>query len=299
MLMRKSDGERHRGESEERSLKDIVSEAREIGQGLAEDHRKAAENSQLSADLAETTGRVLNNINEEDLGPSFEDLRVGWETHLTGLRRAKSVMNAYPWQAVDSTTSGTALVTSDSSLYITRAHPILPPDLALALSDQSQVISRAANEQKATKLLEEFELDEAESDGKMSPMDQFSTAHEALTRPVSTDDRVASTSLIPMREAINAALDKLLHRASGARLRASDGPNKPYRKVMAILRGLGNEVLAESMAQKLAQDWMGLLGELSDGKTEAMTRDEVRRIVNKATLYIISLLSNLDPTKLN
>lgn len=297
--MKADQNEQERATPHERSLKDIVSEAGEVSSELAESHRSAAEASQLSADLAETTGRVLDNIDEDDLGPSIEEMHEAWSTHLAGLYQAKSSMDRYPWLAVDITTSGTALVTSDSSSYVRIANPTPLPGLAEALDDQVEIISRAANEERAIELMRDFGLDHPQNEGEMSALDQFKTAHEALTRPISADDRVGSTSLIPMREAINATLDILLHRASAARLLASDGHNRPYRKAMAVLRGLGDKQLGDQRWQKLSQDWMNLLGELSDGKTETKTREEIRRLVNKATLYVIALLSNLDPGKLS
>ena len=288
------------GRSDEpRPLEDIVEEAEEVSEELSRQHREAAEETQQSADLARSTKRVLFLIDPVTLGPWYEEMYAGWEFHLDNLNSAKAAMDSYPWLVMGSSASGTAILSSDTSSYIRTMLVAVPPVLEQALEDQEEVIERAAKKEKAFKLMEQLGLDESHVRGLLNPLEQFKTAHDALSKPVSGEDRVATTSLIPMREAINSALDNLLHHASGATLTSADGPNKPYRKVAVIARELGRDEIHETQRQKWAQDWDRLLAELSDGKKEIIERDELRRIVNKSTLFIISLLSGLDSDKLN
>lgn len=286
-------------ETEPRPLEYIVEEAEEISEELSKLHREAAEETQQSADLARSTKQVLFHVDPAALGPWYEENYAGWEFHLGNLNRAKNAMDNYPWLAMGSSSSGTAILSSDTSGYIRTMVVPVPPALERALVDQDEVIERAANKEKAYKLMGQLGLDESHVDGQLSPLEQFRTAYDALERPVSGEDRVATTTLIPMREAIDSALDNLLHRVSGASLTAADGPNRPFRKVAVIGRELALDEVDESQRQKWAQDWVRLLDELSDGKKEIIERDELRRLVNKATLLVIGLLSGLDPKKVN
>lgn len=284
---------------EPRPLEEIVDEAEEVSEELSKLHREAAEDTQQSADLARSTKQVLVLVDYETLGPWYEENYSGWVSHLDNLNRAKANMDNYPWLMMGTSGSGTMILSSDTDSYIRTSHVTVPLELDQALRDQEEVIERAAKKEKAFELMEKFGLDETHIEGQLSPREQFETAYDALSRPVSGEDRIATTSLIPMRGAIDSALDNLLHQTSGATLTATDGPNKPYRKVAVISRELALDEVEESQRQKWAQDWVRLLDELSGGKKEAIERDELRRLVNKATLFVIGFLSGLDPNKLS
>jgi hypothetical protein len=292
--------------TEPASLEDVVGEAEQLSEEIARDARTVEEEAQQSADLAKSTRTVISHIEDPtEFGAWYEEMYEGWSDHRDNLRRFRLAMGELPWGLMSASTSGTAVLSSDSSAsirsFIIEAPKnfVAPEGLTIALDDYDEVISRSANRDKVIGLMKQFDLDKPHKEGEVSPMDQFQAAYDALNRPVSGEIPRANTALIPMREAIDSSLDSLLHRTSGARLDKADGPNKPYRKVMAIAKALSLDEIDEPQFRNWAQIWHDLLDELSGAKKEMIGREELRRLVNKSTLFLSSLLGGLDSDKLN
>jgi len=54
----------------------------------------------------------------------------------------------------------------------------------------------------------------------------------------------------------------------------------------------------DEMVDSWARDWTNLKDELSSAKVDPLDRSEWSRLLNKATLFVKSFLSGLDPSKI-
>jgi hypothetical protein len=162
------------------------------------------------------------------------------------------------------------------------------------------VFQRSSEKEAAIELLRSFRLDEPFR-GRRSAVEQFETAYDAINRPVTGSTDPAQTSLIPMREAIETALDHLLHmRPIRTNIGNVQGQNKDWRKIVAIAIQLKKDEIPESIFQSWARDWSNLKSQLlSPAKTERIDRAEWGRRISKATRFVIAFLSGLDAGKID
>ena len=153
--------------------------------------------------------------------------------------------------------------------------------------------SRPQLRDEVAKLLIQFGLDKPQHPGEKSPLEQFNTAHEAFTTPV-TPSAPASTSLIPLRECIHSVLDGL----SQARpIKERTGKNQ-RRKVISIASQLKTDSVPKDVVLEWADEWHDLnSGDLSGAKRRDISRDEWQRHLRRGTLFLHGFLKGLDPAK--
>jgi hypothetical protein len=167
------------------------------------------------------------------------------------------------------------------------------PDFHEAWSHYIVVTSRPTLKDEVTNLLRTFYLDIAPS-GKQSPLEYFETAHRAFESPIS-EGNPAITSLIPMREAVETALDELL------KLRPQqEATGKSHgKKISFICKQFKKDAVSDVVVQEWVDQWQDISDrDLSASKRYRMTRDEWNRKLNRATLFLHSFLTGLDPHKL-
>ena len=199
-------------------------------------------------------------------------------------------------QSSTDSASGTATLTSvtTSGIFSRGIAPFAhDPNFEHSWVHFIEVTSRPEKKLEVFRLMKEFRLD-ISSAGSKSSLELFQTAHQAFESPVSQSNPI-STSLIPMREAIESSLDELL------RLRpiqqASGHGNR--KKVAAICAQLKKDSVSDLVVQEWGDQWHDINdNDLSSSKRQNITREEWSRRLNIATLFLYSLLTGLDSSKL-
>jgi hypothetical protein len=181
--------------------------------------------------------------------------------------------------------------------------PTLPKSIRLevapALEGFNDVIKKSANKTEALQLMHTLNLDKPFLN-RRSSAEQFETAYDAMNKPVTGKFEPANTSLIPMREAIETALDQLLNqRPNKTNIPDVENQNKDWRKINAIAEQLKQDSIPDSQISYWAGEWTTLKKNLlSPAKTERIDRDEWAKRINRSTIFLIGFLSGLDSTKL-
>jgi len=226
--------------------------------------------------------------------PSIEGLALQWNQIAEQTTHIRFVLEDV--QPTTDTVSGTATLTSvTTSGVISRniAPYIHDPNFDHSWGHFIEVTSRPEKKLEVIRLMKAFRLDIPPA-GSKSPLDLFQTAHQAFEAPVSKSNPV-STSLIPMREAVEASLDELL------RLRPEQqaGGHGNRKKIAAICAQLKKDSVTDLMVQEWADQWHDINDkDLSSSKRQHITREEWSRRLNRATLFLYSLLIGLDSSRL-
>ncbi|MGA2111759.1 MAG: hypothetical protein ABSG98_06365 [Anaerolineales bacterium] len=281
-------------------LEHILDDAERVGKDLAEQGRTRTEKGTVMSDLASTFRAVLDQVPQSVTLTGLEDPIEDWRAYLEAGRKERDRMAGHEYGAITSA-SGTATLSSAHSMM---TFVCLVPQSARPLAEEAvqsfnAVLARTASKEKVVELMKAFGLDKSHH-GRISAIRQFITAYDALQRPVSGDFDPASTSIIPMREAIETTIDHLLDlRPTRSNLVAAEGQNKDWRKVAAIADQLRKDFVTPEQIQSWARDWCFLKrSTLSPSKTEPINRSTWERRINEATIFLASLMSGLDPAKL-
>lgn len=260
-----------------------------------------AENAQTTLnDLGSRFQNVIDGANATlplvpYLSPSeIEDVGVIWN------EVAKQTEHSYHWleEAFPSTdaASGTVSLTSTTTIGIFTPK-LVPfsgdPTFTDAWSHYIEVTSRPTLKDEVIVLIRAFQLDIAPP-SKKSTLELFETAHRAYEIPVSKRNPVI-TSLIPMREAVESAIDELLRR----RPQQAPSGSSYSKKILSIGNQLKKEIIADVVVQEWADQWHDISDkDLSASKRHQMTRAEWSHKLNRATQFLHSFLTGLDSTKL-
>ena len=197
---------------------------------------------------------------------------------------------------VVNSTSGSVTVTSSDvfnyekiGLYASEDHKKQAEE---AIDNINQITQRIADKNQVIESMKLFNLDKAFS-GEKSPLELFTTAHNAFEMPIQENDPVI-TSLIPIRESINLMIEHLL------RERTTQEPcGNEREKIKSIGRQLKKDSLEENVVISWADQWHIMKGEdLSSSKNKAISRKEWQYRLNKSTIFIKSILEGLDNSKL-
>jgi len=225
---------------------------------------------------------------------SIEALALQWNQIGEQTARIKFVLEDV--QSSTDSVSGTATLTSvTTSGSISRdfASYANDPDFEHSWGHFIEVTSRPEKKLEVIHLMKEFHLDIPPA-GSKSPLELFQTAHQAFESPVSKSNPI-STSLVPMREAIEASLDELL------RLRPIQQANGHgnRKKIAAICAQLMKVSVSDLVVQEWGDQWHDINDkDLSSSKRQNITREEWSRRLNRATLFLYSFLTGLDSSKL-
>jgi hypothetical protein len=241
-------------------------------------------------DGANATLPLIPYINTENI----EEIAVLWS------EVARQTEHSYHWLVEASSSSGSASGTV--SLTSTTISGIIAPKIVPYSVDPAfqgawihyvEVANRPTLKDEVISLIRTFHLDIAPT-GQKSSLELFQIAHKAFESPISTGNPVI-TSLVPMREAIESALDELL------KLRhKQEATGASYsKKILSIGAQLKKDFISDVVVQEWADQWHDINDkDLSASKRYQMTREEWSRKLNRATLLFHSLLTGLDPTKI-
>ena len=283
----------------EEHLEDLLDETEEVGDEIAAAGQELNEQGTFVADHARTFKAVIKDVPAIELGPTYEYLVDGLTMNLVNLHQVKDGLESLPVYATTGTSSASAIYTSDAVVDVITFrvdHPIA--GFSEAVSDFEEVIDRTASMESVIALMENLGLDESHKEDEVPALELYKTSIDALNKPVTDDLDPVITSYIPMREAIETTLDHLLHKASGAKVEPREGKNTDWRKLYAVSMNLKHFEIPDNQVQGWANEWMALKKVLSEGKGDAITRDEWRRVIRKATLFLIGFLTAINPTNL-
>jgi hypothetical protein len=192
--------------------------------------------------------------------------------------------------------SSTVSISSVStSGVVSRIGPVYNSDSVFidAYHYMNEINQRQVKKDRVMELMQKFHLDITHGNNK-SPLENFCLAHQAFESPVFTDNPDI-TSLIPMRESIEASLDELLKQ----RPKQKNVGSSNRKKILAICDQLKNDLITDVVINEWADQWHEMSDkDLSASKQIRMTREEWSRKLIRATLFLESFLNGLDPVKL-
>jgi hypothetical protein len=195
--------------------------------------------------------------------------------------------------AFTSTASGTNFAMTQFTALPSQPPSLLPPQQEATFMPQRNlrfVIDQSIKRDELLALMRQFGLAKAYP-GKKSPIELFEIAWASYERPVLASSPV-STSLIPMREAIESTLQELLRRRP-----VEEAAKNQRSKILSIGRQLAHAGITEEDTQTWANNWERLVDELSDAKQGNYSRDEWRDVLRRAILFLQELLQGIDPAK--
>lgn len=275
-----------------KELGKVLDEIEETGGEIEAKGRESTKAGRSMSDLARATKAALPHLPPNvDIEFLYDDLSLYRDQGLTVLKGLHEI----PLEPLSSTGS-TAHVSVSGSFVPEDILPYTPPPLrdeALgAITLVHQVIGRAAETAEVEELLLSLGFDKA-AKGKKSPLELFRTANSAYEAPVK-EGTPASTSLIPLRECIRLVIDELLKRRS-----TQEKTRNERNKILSIGTQLKIDAIQLENIRSWAHQWEELLGkDLSSAKDQAMPREEWRRRLQRATLFLRAFLTGLDPQKM-
>jgi len=263
--------------------------------------KEQAENAQTTlGDIGSRMQNVIDGANATlPLIPymdtvNIEELGVLWS------EVSRQTEHSYRWlqEAYSSTDSASGTVslssTTISGIFSPKIAPYsVDPDFQAAWVHYIDVANRPTLKTEVIDLLRTFHLDIVPT-GKKSPLELFQIAHQAFEAPISKGNPVI-TSLVPMREAVESALDELLK----LRPKQESTGSSHSKKILSIGAQLKKNFISDVVVQEWADQWHDISDkDLSASKRYQMTRDEWSRKLIRATQFFHSLLTGLDPTKM-
>lgn len=192
------------------------------------------------------------------------------------------------------TTSGSAAFSSTGTLKvdILSFDPDERKKVQEARDNLLQVTSRFSTLDEIIELMEQFHLD-LPPHGKKTPIELLQTACWAYEIPVS-DTNPVSTSLIPMRECLEATISKLLQLRPWQEKAKSN-----WAKIVSTGNQLKRDNIPDEQIQIWASQYHDLIKkELSPAKQIDITRNEWRRRLVLGIIFLGSFMKGLDPSKL-
>lgn len=163
-------------------------------------------------------------------------------------------------------------------------------EVRVAAQRLSAVIDRQADKDHVLSLIRQYDLSHAPA-GHKSPEELFETAWAAFERPVAQGSP-ASTSLIPMRECINATVAILLRR------RPKQEQTKRSGKILSIGKQTAHSTIPEFVIQSLQGRHDEIVDDLSAAKQRDFSREAWGDLLRRATLFLREFLETLDRSKM-
>jgi hypothetical protein len=272
-------------------LEHVLRSVEEKGAQLAGRGRAITWSGQYIQDLAHETFSVVRS----GLPPgAVEVLIVGFEVIDHQADRALATIGVVSVPAVNSTagTAASAIAIALNPIALLQNFPAEERPLALnGLLRVRSVAMRGTETERVLEMMRQHGLDTA-AKGRKSPAELFKTAHDAFEAPVSPGNPI-STSLIPIRSAINDSIAELIRR------RPRQEPAKHQRdKILSIGRQFKRDDVADEVVESWADQWTILLKrDLHPSKDADFSREQWALAIENATLFLKSVLEGLDPSK--
>lgn len=278
-------------EDQKNLLIDLIHQGEAKGRIIANYGGEIIGFGQRIADVGFASAEVLTNVmpNRTDL----DKMTQAWQY---ANKQEDDMLKAItPIASSSTTTSGYAVNYSMTPLANASIVGFVPPDkqneTRQAAIRLSRVIDNQTDKNIVYSLLGQFGLN-ASAVGHLGPLNLFQTAYEAFEKPV-TMNMSSSTSLIPMRECINAVVTELMRRRPKQERAGSQGD-----KILSICRQCKGPGITDAAMQSMADRWEVLVNELSASKNRQFSRDQWRETLSRATLFLIELLQSLDRSKM-
>jgi hypothetical protein len=262
--------------------------------------KEKAENSQTTlGDISSRMQNVIDGANATLPLIAYMDTTNVEEVAVLWSEIAKQTEHSYHWlegaYSSSDSASGTVSLSSTtiSGIFSPKITPYsVDPDFHAAWIHYIDVANRPTLKADVINLIQTFHLDIAPT-GKKSPLELFRTAHQAFESPISKDNPVI-TSLVPMREAVESALDELLK----LRPQQESTGSSHSKKILSIGAQLKKDFISDVVVQEWADQWHDISDkDLSASKRYHMTREEWSRKLIRATQFFHSFLTGLDPMK--
>jgi hypothetical protein len=277
-------------------LKSILDDVEQKGEEISEKGRGITKDGQYRVDIARATKAVIPYLppNEiENIIGDWKPFAQQSERLLLGLQGLDTEVR------VDSATyAGTATLSITGSFpnlnpYTSAGFVTKNPEARAAFENLQAVAGRFIDASQVERILQELGFDKAYK-GKKSPLELFQTAQGAFEKPVINKDPII-TSLIPIRECIHLIIAELLKRRP-----IQEETRGDYAKVVSISRQLKRDTIQIDVFDSLARQWHDEIRdkELSAAKEGSVQREEWLRRLQRATQFLFSLLSGLDPAKM-
>jgi len=275
-----------------KKLDNVLESAADKGERLAQIGREQTSEGQTMTDIANAICKVLRFTSHL---PDIENSIAQWEASNQQadlvIGRAEKILLS-------------PMISGSISAAITSANIIWEPKVYLGVSEENRpllsnaitnlsgLISRPVYQQEVAKLMQSLGLDKPQPREK-SPLEQFTTAHEAFVKPA-TNSNPINTSLVPMRESIRSTIVFLIkHRPKQVKTK------NEWEKILSIGNQLAFDSISPEQISTWASIWDSLDNELlSPSKTADFSREEWQSRLVKSTLFLKSFLFGIDPAKL-
>jgi hypothetical protein len=253
--------------------------------------RKYTEIAQTIIDLANAI-IILNKIS-----PDVSDIEyriADWENLGYSLQIAQQGIETI-YIPMLSSTAGTATVSSsdayDPQFFKMSTPRTAWPAVEEALATILRIITREADEKHLVDLMINIGLDKAES-SKKSPVELILTGFQAFKAPITKNNPV-STSLIPIRTAIELSINRLLKQKQ-----TQEETKAWHAKILSIGNQLKRDEISIETIESLAHNWDHMLDKcLSPSKEQNIKREEWEIRIKEVTVWFRSFLESLDPKK--
>lgn len=261
------------------------------GEQYCEQGREITENAQSIVDLGKAT-IVLNRI-APDL-PGNECQISDWKNLGISLQSAiqGNVKNYIP--SIYSS-AGTVIVSIvdiyNPKIVFDSVSSDELPAAKEAIATLHRILFRKADENLLIDLMKKFGLDSTKPD-KKSPIDLYLSGLAAFKGPVIENNPI-STSLLPIREAIESAINKLLMQRQ-----QQEKAKSWHAKIISIGNQLKLAEIQIETFESLASRWDRMLDKnLSSAKDQNITRDEWDFRIKELSMWFISFLESIDLEK--
>lgn len=273
-------------------FKRVVDEAGAIGGSLAQEGRLFTKEGVRLSDRA----NVLKNLNPEEIHPSqVENFIVDMTT---SLRQAESALEGLSTMRllVSSSTSSVDVTVTGSFSYKHLPTSAYDSNAIRVLKDYEAVIGGLdENKNDLEKIIESLKLNYTQAGNKL-PIELLNEAYEAYAQRITDSDPVG-TSLLTMRSCIYQIIDNLYKHIPLNNKIQSKGHGKHHAKVLLIGQKLSRYGVEQDQLETWARHWGEIHAELSSSKSAKMDRDEWRRILSRAIMFLYSILSGMDLEK--
>jgi hypothetical protein len=251
---------------------------------------QAARDIQFLEDTADCVEEWINAVPEESVNPAYWDFLAGAFKDVSDSTQSFGPMV--------SALSNFSAVASNTGMTVTSVvHSVgIPPHveasiLNVAIERFDRLLDRNLLIPEVKSLLRKFGLD-ARAGSDRSPLELFEDAVAALEAPNTPDDSPSSITL-PVRHCIDDSIERLLKRQQ-VQARQKGRPSK----ISFIGQHSGKNGLTVDHFERLGFDVETLNDDLSDTKSAALPRYDAIKLFERGALFIKSLLSSVDESKL-
>jgi len=268
-----------------------MQEGEQKGQEISEKSSEFAQFGHQVADMASAGQGVLKYVipSRVDLQPKIDTWQVLNQQEDNILQRFTPI--SIPTMSTSSTASAYAMIDfAGLDTVIDFVEHDKQNEVRVAAQRLSAVIDRQADKNHVLSLMRQYDLSRAPA-GQKSPEELFQTAWAAFERPVLQGSPV-STSLIPMRECINATVATLLCR------RPKQEHTKRSEKILSIGKQIADSTILWSVIKSLQNRHNSIVNDLSAAKQRDFTREDWGNLLRRATLFLRELLETLDRSKM-